>query len=264
MNKNIPNITKPCVILVDPTQDGNIGSAARAMANFSLVDLRLVRPKETWNTYFCRQMASGANHILKGVKVFESIEESIADLQRVYATSARRRNMIKPMLSAGQAGKEIASLGAKDIKVGFLFGTEKSGLTNEEITLSDAVVYIPLSSSHASLNLAQAVLLLAYEWYQFTLKFPQQGRFLRKGKATFASKEDFEGYISHLEKELDLANFWRVQEKKPEMLAGLRNIFQRCDPTKQEVRTLRGVISALVYHRWRDVIDPGTRKIRDK
>ena len=257
-------LEKPCIIMVDPTQDGNIGSAARAMANFGLTDLRLVRPKKNWKTYFCCQMASGANHVLENVKIFDCTKEAVQDLQRVYATSARKRKMIKPVLSARQAGKEIASFSKEKVKSGFLFGTEKSGLQNEDITLTDAIVYIPLSPDHASLNLSQAVLLLAYEWYQFILDFPQKDRMLSKGKTSFACKENFEGYLSQLEKELDFSNFWRVSEKKPEMLSSLRNIFQRCDLTEQEVRTLRGVVSALVYHRWQDVIDPGTRKPRKR
>jgi len=260
--KTVSELEKPCIIMVDPTQDGNIGSTARAMANFGLIDLRLVRPKKNWKTYFCCQMASGANHILENVRIFDCFKEAIKDLQRVYATSARKRNMIKPILSARQAGEEISMLGKEGAKTGFVFGTEKSGLTNEDISLTDAVIYIPLSPDHASLNLSQAVLLLAYEWYQFILEFPQKGRFLSKGKAVFSSKQSFDDYLLHLEEELDVANFWRVSEKKPEMLSSLRNIFQRCDLTEQEVRTLRGVINALVYHRWRDIIDPGTRKPR--
>lgn len=247
----------PTVILVAPTQDGNIGATARAMANFGLRELRLVNPPEGWDTLFCRQMASGANGILDAVKTFTSTTDALADLHYVYATTARRRGMAKPLLSARQAALDAAQRSGTPSApphIGFMFGTEKWGLSNDDLAIADALVTINLSPDHASLNLAQAVLLLAYEWYQAIAypqdEWPHPETTLMKGKSPFATKAEVSQFFDHLVTELDAANFWRIPEKKPEMARNLMNIFLRCTLTSQEVKTLRGLIQALVYYRW--------------
>ncbi len=250
----MPKGTKqpPVVILVDPAHDGNIGSTARAMCNFGLKDLRLVRPKENWLTLFTRQMASGANEILHNVKIFESTQDAVSDINRLYASTARPRDMIKPVVTPNQAAIEMCQASDDGEKVGILFGTEVSGLVNEDVVLADSIIQINLSPDFPSLNLAQAVLLISYEWFQKATTTLRPDRFLRRGKTPPATQEDLMGFYGHLEGELDKSYFWRTPDKRPDMIRSIRNIFGRSQLTHQEIQTLRGIITALVHHRWRE------------
>lgn len=244
-------LNPPTIILIDPLESGNIGSVARAMMNFGLYDLRLVRPKSRWLETFTRQMASGANNILESARVFDTTEEAVSDLHVLYATASKIRDMIKPVLTPRRAAQEMKLLSHKKTRIGVLFGTERSGLENEDVMRTNALISIPTSADFDSLNLSQAVLLIGYEF--FVAHLPNSfSEFSLSGKRnSMATQMEIEGFFEHLEEELDIANFWRIPEKKPDMLQNVRNIFNRIHLTAQEVQTLRGILKALVYHRWK-------------
>lgn len=255
---------KPAVILVRPQLGENIGTAARAMANFGLNDLRLVAPRDGWPSEDARAAAASADKVIDGARVFASTEEAIADIHRLYATTARPRDMVKAVMtpeSAAREGHERIGMGQR---VGFLFGAERAGLRNEEIVFADAIVMAPVDPAFASVNLAQAVLLLSYEWMknepsptlgrETAFDGPaKEGLNLRDSRP--AGKEALIGFFEHLERELDDAGFLRPPEKRPVMVRSLRNMFQRMGATEQEVKTLRGVVASLtrVHKRGRNV-----------
>lgn len=234
----------PVIILVTPQLSQNIGKTARAMLNFGLTELRLVAPVEGWLNTEARMLAAGAHHVLEQAKCFTHFEEAIADLQKLYATTARPRDMIKEVLTphavAGRALQEYT----EGNKVGFLFGPERTGLHNDHVARADAVVSIPVNPDFGSLNLAQAVVIIAYEWYQALTK--PRPYYTLTGRSETASKEEITGLLMHLETELDKAGYFRTTNKRPLMARNLRNIFSRAGFTAQEVQTLRGVVSTLV------------------
>ena len=241
------SFASPAVILVEPQLGENIGTAARAMLNFGLTDLRLVRPRIGWENDNSVAAASGAKRVLKEAHLFETTEAAIANLQNVYASTGRSRDMIQRVLSpsgAAQAMRRDALCGASS---GVLFGPERSGLTNEDLTLADAVITVPANSTFKSLNLAMAVLLIGYEWFVHSDQSSQFGGLVMAGTRS-ANKEELQGFFDHLEGALDDCGFLRVEEKRPHMVRNIRNMFQRAQLTEQEVRTLRGVVSGLVSH----------------
>jgi tRNA/rRNA methyltransferase len=234
----------PIVILVEPQLGENIGAVARAMLNCGLLDLRIVRPRDGWPNPKAMASASGADLVLERARLFDQVEEAIADLQRLYATSARPREMVKPVLAPWRAAREIRAATAAGERVGLLFGPERAGLSNDEMALADATVLVPLNPAFASLNLAQAVLLLGYEWFQAGAEAPE--RALPLGRSPAASKEELLGLFAHLEAALDGSGFLRNAEKRPGMVRNIRNMLDRTGLTRQEVRTLRGMIASLV------------------
>ncbi len=233
----------PVVVLVDPQLGENIGACARAMMNFNLADLRLVRPRGDWPNHKAINTASGAESILHAAKVYSTTAEATADLSRLYATTARSRDMVKPCLTPRELAGELRAAAAGDRRAGLLFGRERSGLDNEDVAMADAIVTVPANPAHASLNLAQAVLLIGYEWFQVTADADAVRR-TRKG-AKPATRAELAGLFDHLERELDQAGFLRPAEKRPRMVRNIRNIFSRASLTDQEVRTLRGIIVSL-------------------
>ncbi len=240
----------PIVILIDPKECGNIGATARAMMNFGLKELRLVRPRPDWLQLFTRQMASGANEVLNSATVFQTTEEAIADLHSVYATASQTRDMIKTLYTPKEAAVHMQEQVQSGVRLGILFGTEQSGLENVDMMRAYAHISIPTSPEFDSLNLSQAVLLIGYEWLQAHAPSHLLPKRLTGKKTAYATYKDMEGFLGQLEEELDHANFWRVPHKKPDMLQNIRNIFNRINLTQQEVRTLRGMIKSLIYHRW--------------
>ena len=241
------NLTSPAVILVEPQLGENIGTAARAMLNFGLTDLRLVRPRIGWKNDNTFAAASGANRVLMEARLFETTGAAIADLHRVYASTGRPRDMIQRTMSpssGGRAMREDARAGASS---GVLFGPERSGLTNEDLSLAEAVIIIPANSAFKSLNLAMAVLLIGYEWFVQPHQSLDPGALVMPGTRS-AKKSELQGFFEHLEGALDDCGFLRVQEMRPHMVRNIRNIFQRAQLTEQEVRTLRGIVSGLVSH----------------
>jgi tRNA/rRNA methyltransferase len=236
---------QPAIILVEPQLGENIGMVARAMLNCGLSELRLVNPREPWPNAKARAAASGADLVLAQARLFAATEEAIADLAHVYATTARSRDMVKPALTPRRAGLELRAQAARGERTGILFGKEAKGLHNDDVALAGAIVAAPLNPAFSSLNLAMAVLLVAYEWLVAEAD-PAQGE-LAIGKDTRpATGAELSGLFGHLEGELDACGFLRVAEKRPIMVRNLRNIFVRAGLTEQEVRTLRGVIACLV------------------
>jgi tRNA/rRNA methyltransferase len=237
----------PAVILVEPQLAMNIGTTARAMANCGLVDLRLVRPRPAWPSEMARRASSGAEEILAQARLFETTAEAIADLERVYATTGRARKLVKTIVTPKRAAAEIHEAARLGLRSGLLYGPERTGLENDDLALADAVISVPLNPEFSSLNLAQAVLVTAYEWFQASDETPAIQLAMGDGKP--AAKADLEGFFRHLEEELDACGFLRVEEKRPGMIRNIRNIFQRAQLTTQEVRTLHGIVTELVTRR---------------
>lgn len=239
--------TAPVVILINPQLGENIGACARAMLNFGLTELRIVAPRDGWPNEKALSSSSGAVDVIEGAKIFGTAEEAVADLQHVYATTARTRELVKPIMSPGAAAAEIKALDrASDgaAKIGVMFGRERWGLNNEEVSLADTIITYPVNPAFSSLNLGQAVLLFAYEWFaggddRYTVELPET----RAGRA---DKKDLINLFEHLEDELLKSGFLFPPEKVPGMVRNLRAILSRADMMHHEVLTFRGIIKSLV------------------
>jgi tRNA/rRNA methyltransferase len=220
------------IILVEPQMGENIGAAARVMYNFGFDDLRIVNPRDGWKgtqVYDkAHEMSAHADWIIEKVRLFESVDSAIADLEHVYAASARPRDMTKEVITP----KEIKLKG----KTGFMFGRESNGLTNEQIMLANQIVTIPVNPEYSSINISMSVGIICYEASQQSLQKPE---------FEMATKGDIDALVKHIEAELDKTDFFSVPRKKPGMMLNFSNIFTRTNLTVQEVRTLRGVIRAL-------------------
>ncbi len=245
----------PVVILVNPQLGENIGTAARAMANFGLSNLRLVEPRDGWPNERARKAAAGADWIIDGVEVFDTLEEAIADLHRVYATTARPRGMTKTVITPAQAGEDMHRRVARGQRLGLLFGRERWGLTNDEVSLADVIITAPVNPDFASLNIAQAVLLVAYEWYRHvageerlgmgTEEAPPATPGLKTPDSRPATRAELLALFAHLEMALEEAGYFRSPDMKPVIVRNLRNMFERAELSEQEVRTFHGVIRTL-------------------
>jgi tRNA/rRNA methyltransferase len=245
----------PAVILVNPQLGENIGTSARAMLNFGLIDLRIVNPRDGWPSERACAASSRADLVIDNVRVYETTQEAIADLQIVYAATARPRDMIKPEVTAREAAVEMGAAWARGHKIGVLFGAERHGLSNDDIVLAQKTISVPVNPAYASLNLAQAVLLVAYEWFQECLRDGARpgGRQIDVGEEDRpASNKDLVAMFEHLESELDAANFLKPAAKRPRMIRNIRNIFSRANLQDQEVRTMRGIIKSLAHFRTPD------------
>lgn len=248
---------QPAVILVRPQLGENIGAAARAMANFGLSDMRIIDPRDGWPNEAAERNASKAPGILQNAHVTWKMNDGISDLHYLVGTTARARDMVKPVLTPHDAILEIRRQLSLGKRCGILFGPERTGLENDELALADALVVAPVNPKFASLNLGQAVLLLAYEWMvtapgdaqslgrkTATDGLASDGAQFRKSQP--ATRAELTGFFEHLERELDAKGFFRTPASRAGMIRNLRNIFTRTPLTEQEVRTLRGVISSLV------------------
>ncbi len=253
-HKSLTDLT-PAIILVEPQLGENIGTAARAMANFGLNDLRIVNPRDGWPSEQAQKASANAIHVVDKAQIFENLEDAIEDLQYICATTARPRDMVKEILSPESVGTVMHQKVAQKQTVGILFGREKSGLTNTDISYADSIVIAPVDPNCASLNLAQCVLLMGYEWRR-QLNLPTLGRktqfdgparegtFIKENRP--ATKKELTGLVNHLKKELETTGFLRTVEKTPQMMRNIRNMIIRMQPTDQDVRTLRGIIASLV------------------
>ncbi len=227
----------PAIILVRPQLGWNIGAAARAMANFGLDDLRIVAPRDGWPNEDARAMATGAGEVLDRARIHATAREAVGDLHRLWATTARHRDMAKPVLTPGEVARACRS---GDLRTGILFGPESTGLANDEVVLADALVRIPTAGPQRSLNLAQAVLVLAWE-----CAGPAEDVTQWHTAATPATMAEFDGFFDQLVGALDSSGFLRNREQRPVTVRNLRTMFQRAGLSGREVRTLRGVVSAL-------------------
>jgi tRNA/rRNA methyltransferase len=236
----------PAIILIDPQLGENIGMVARAMLNCGLEDLRLVRPRDGWPNPKAAAAASGAGEVLAAARVFASSGEAVAGLQRLYATSARPRGLVKRVAAPREAAGEMRRAAERGEAVGVLFGPERSGLINDDLALADAVLAIPLNPAFSSLNLAQAVLVVGYEWYLAAgAGGAAASAGLETGGARLADKAELINFFERLEGALDETGFLFPPEKRPGMVRNLRSLFGRMALTEPEVNTLHGIISAL-------------------
>jgi len=233
----------PAIILVGAQLGENIGKAVRAMYNFGLTDLRLVAPRDGWPNPAAVPAAAGADIILDQARVYGTTAEAIADLSFVYATTARRRDMIKTVVTPRKCAALMRGYADQGQKVGLLFGPEKAGLKNDDVALCDAIVSVPLNPAFASINLAQAVILMSYEWFQTGTDQPDQ--YTPQLETTPASADDLQKLFDHMEYELTEAGYFRHDQRRSTMRRNLRNIFKRSELTREEVSTLRGVVKAL-------------------
>lgn len=233
----------PAIVLVEPQLGENIGTAARAMLNCGLTDLRLVKPRDGWPSEKARSAASGADTVIDGARLYDSTADAIADLTRVYATTARQRGMIKRVATPRRAAGEMRKAAVRGEKIGILFGRERTGLENDDIAMADAVIAVPLNPAYASLNLAQAVLVVGYEWFQAADATPASQLIVNETRP--ATKAELLNFFVQLEKRLIDSGFLRNVEKRPSMVRNIRNLFQRAGLTHQEVRTLHGIVSEL-------------------
>ena len=234
----------PAVILVEPQLGENIGFAARAMMNGGLSDLRIVNPRDGWPNPRAAAAASGAGDIIEAARVFESTANAVAGLKRVFAMTARPRDMIVTVAIPRNAAAEMRSLVLEGLNIGILFGPERKGLQNDDIALADTVVQAPLNPAHSSMNLGHAVMVMAYEWFQSGDDTVE--RMLNLGRTDLATKDELLRFFERLEAELDACGFFHVAEKRPIMVRKIRNIFQRAGMAEEEVRTLHGILSGLV------------------
>jgi tRNA/rRNA methyltransferase len=237
----------PVVILVEPQLGDNIGATARAMANFGLSQLRLVKPRDGWPNPRAYVAASGADRILDEAALYDTVEAAIADLTYVLATSARAHDQAKPVIGPEEAARMMAPRIAAGEAVGVVFGRERYGLENTEVALTDAIVTFPVNPAFASLNLAQAVLVIAYEWFKLVTGGALP--FAMPQKSDPATKEQLLAFFENVERELDRVEFFRPAEKHETMMINLRNIFHRMQPTRQDIQTLSGVIMSIAEGR---------------
>lgn len=234
----------PAIILVHPQLGENIGMVARAMANFGLAELRLVNPRDGWPSEKAKSAASRADHVIDSAKLYASTEEAIADLNFVYATTARDRYGYKPVRSPPVAAETLRQKFSVGQATGILFGRERTGLTNEEIALADEIVTFPVNPAFASLNLAQAVLLMSYEWLKTSMVSPEETSFQALSQRP-ATKEHLQGLFDHVEEALDARGYFRPVAKKPKLVENLRAVLTRPAFTESEIRLVRGIISSL-------------------
>lgn len=232
------DVSPPAIVLVRPQLGENIGKAARAMLNFGLTDLRLVSPRDGWPNPQAGPAASGADVVLARVQVFDSVAEAVADCAHVYATTVRKRGVTKPVVTPEVAAQAIhAGPGGSAI----LFGPERSGLETDDVALARTIITVPINPEFGSLNLAQAVILVAYEW--------SKGEALRSPPAVEldppAPHEELEGMIAQLDAMLEQSGFYYPPHRVPTTRRTLRTLLTKPGWSSQELRTVRGVLSAL-------------------
>jgi len=239
----------PAVILVEPQLGENIGMVARAMANFGLDDLRLVAPRDGWPNEKARASASRADHVIDGARVFNTLEAAISDLSEVYATTARPREMMKEVLEPQGAMERVRYRISENNKVGILFGRERWGLENHEIALADAIVTFPVNPAFASLNIAQAVLLLSYEWMRAN-GAPLPDDFEINGPHETATRATLTSLLEYLYRALDEAHYFFPEARRERLAINITNLFTNARFSEAELQTLYGIVAAL-ERRWK-------------
>ena len=237
----------PVVVLVRPQLADNIGAVARAMANGGLFHLRLVAPRDGWPQDRAWRTASGADRILDAITLHDTVADAVSDLHRVYATCPRPRHVIKTVMTAREGAADIRAAAARHLRCGILFGPERAGLDNDDMAAADTLIKYPLNPEFDSLNLAQAVMVMAYEWWTAAETTPP--RQLLTHKTQIATKAELDSFLEHLVDELDACGFLRNAPKRPGMVQNIRHLFQRGEATEQEIRTLHGIVAGLALGR---------------
>ena len=237
----------PVVILVRPQLADNIGAVARAMANGGLFHLRLVAPRDGWPQERAWRMASGADRILEAASVHETVAEAVADLHRVFATCPRPRHIVTTVMTARGAAGALREVASRGLQAGILFGPERAGLDNDDMAQADTLVRYPLNPAFDSLNLSQAVMVLAYEWWTAEDKTPD--RAFMTNETQVATKGLLEHFLVHLVEQLDACGFLRNLQKRDGMVRNVRHLFERGEITEQELRTMHGIVKELATGR---------------
>ena len=235
----------PAIILVRPQMGENIGGAARAMLNFGLDRMRIVEPRDGWPNPKAVAMASGAGRVLDFAGVFDSVQAAVADCDYVFATTARGRELTKPVVTPERAMVLARELVASGKRVGVLFGPERAGLENDDLALAQAIITVPVNPEFFSLNLAQCVLLVGYEWFRLGSQVPPEVMAL--GRTEFASGEEVRRLGDHFEERLDAAGFFYPEGKVAGMKLALRNMWSRLGLTRAEVQTFHGMLRQIAY-----------------
>ncbi|MBO9397167.1 RNA methyltransferase [Shimia sp. R9_2] len=239
---------QPAFVLVRPQMGENIGGAARAMLNFGLDKMRVVDPRDGWPNERAVAMASGAGRVLDAAFLTETTEAALEDCHYVFATTARARGLTKPVVTPEVAMKQAAEMIARGEKVAVLFGPERSGLENEDIARANAIINVPVNPEYASLNLAQCVLLTAYEWRRQSAEIVHER--VDMTKTDWANHAEMEALERHYEERLDAAGFFFPPEKAEGMKINLRNMWSRMRLTRADVQMLHGVMRQMV--RWKE------------
>lgn len=232
----------PAIILVRPQLGENIGMCARAMLNCAVTDMRIVAPRDGWPNPDAVSSASGAIELLERARIFDTVAEAVADLEYVLATTARQRDVTKPVQTNDTAAKTIRQInhGQQKQKCGIMFGPERTGLENDDLAYANAILNIPLNPTFSSLNLAQAVLLVCHSWLSADNPFQPLTE-----DADIASKQDIENLIIRLEENMEKGRFFRSAEQRPTIMRNLRNFFFRSGVTEREIQTFHGIIKSL-------------------
>lgn len=232
-------MTKPAIILVRPQLGENIGKAARAMLNFGLTEMRLVSPRDGWPNPSAGPSAAGADEVLENAKLYETVAEATADCQHVFATTVRKRGVTKPVVEPEQAAQEIHSAQGKSA---ILFGPERSGLETDDVAVARKIITVPINPEFPSLNLAQAVILVAYEWSkgQTGLSSPPSVDIEPP-----ALQEELDGMIDHLTQILETRNYFYPPDRTPTTMRTLRNIATKAGWNSNEIRVWRGILGAI-------------------
>lgn len=253
MKSASPSLPGPIILLVEPQLVENIGMTARAMMNTGLTELRLVNPRDPWplgEVHRQRMMSasSGADEVLQNAKVFATLEEAIADLNYIYATSARSHDMVNRIMTPRAATPDMITRSQNGEKIAVMFGRERTGLINDYIVHANAKITIPLNPEFSSLNLAQSVLLIGYEWYQAQeeTKARAPDDYIHTTGSMPAKREDYLNFYRRLETALDERGFFSTEEMRPTVTRNLQNTLQRATMTEQEIRTWHGVVTALI------------------
>ncbi len=250
MNQKISLNQSPSVILVRPQLGENIGSVARAMLNFGLSDLRIICPRDGWPNQNAVAVASGAGVILDNAKLFDSSQEACKDLHYIFAMTARKRGLVKEIFSPERAIVKSKKIINSGLGVGLMFGPERSGLQNEEISLAQAIVSVPINPKFSSLNLAQCVILFAYEWFTLNAKREVIEEF--EPIIKYAPIIEVEHLRGALFGYLNSANYFWPEDKRSSLTENLTNLLARLPLTSADVRTLHGVIRALISDQTND------------
>lgn len=233
------DVLAPVVILVKPQLAENIGMAARAMKNCALKELRIVQPEQSPTSDIALRASSNSEEVLLNAKIYATTQEALADLTMVYAATARPRHQVKEVFTAEYAAQHLP----QDGKIGFMFGCERTGLENEDISLADAIIEVPLNPEHCSLNLAQAVLVIGYEYYKTTIS--PEGRRLITNGGQVADKEKLFKFIESLNGRIKQSPRLKDEEHTKSLLRNISNIFTRAQITEQELNSLYGIVNIL-------------------
>ena len=235
----------PAIVLVRPQLGENIGKAARAMLNFGLTDLRLVNPRDGWPNPAAGPSAAGADRLLDEARVFGSVQEAVADCAHIYATTVRKRGLVIPVATPAEAALEIRT---RPERSAILFGAERSGLETEEAAIAGTIITVPINPEFRSLNLAQAVILIAYEWSKHArLAIPTES----EEQEPRATHEQLEGLIGQMDEALDKAGYYFPPDRVPATRKTMRTILSKAGWSNREIQALRGMIRALIHPRQR-------------